>query len=126
MINGTHLLLYSKNPEADRGFLRDALGFPSVDAGRGWLIFALPPAEVAIHPAEDAAASPAGDGVVGAALYLMCDDLRSTMKALETKDVRFSEVEEPRWGRVTTFALPSGAKIGLYQPKHPTALELHK
>jgi catechol 2,3-dioxygenase-like lactoylglutathione lyase family enzyme len=127
MINGTHLLLYSKNPDADRAFLRDALGFPSVDAGRGWLIFALPPAEVAVHPAEDADfASPAGDGVVGAALYLMCDDLRSTLKALETKGVRFSEVEEPRWGSVTTFALPGGATIGLYQPKHPTALDLRK
>jgi len=125
MINGAHFLLYSGDPEADRAFLRDTLGFPSVDAGRGWLIFALPPGEIAVHPAEDAASpSAAGDGVVGAALYLMCDDLGSTVKRLGSSGVRFSEVEEPRWGSVTTFALPSGAKIGLYQPKHPTALEL--
>jgi hypothetical protein len=127
MINGAHFLLYSGDPDTDRAFLRDTLGFPSIDAGRGWLIFTLPPAEIAVHPAEDAMSLPiAGDGVVGAALYLMCDDLRSTMKDLGTKGVRFSEVEEPRWGSVTTFALPSGAKIGLYQPKHPTALGLNQ
>jgi catechol 2,3-dioxygenase-like lactoylglutathione lyase family enzyme len=127
MINGAHFLLYSGDPDADRAFLRDTLGFQSVDAGRGWLIFALPPAEVAVHPAEDTeSSSPAADGVVGAALYLMCDDLASTIKRLGSSGVRFSEVEEPRWGSVTTFALPSGAKIGLYQPKHPTALELNQ
>jgi catechol 2,3-dioxygenase-like lactoylglutathione lyase family enzyme len=127
MINGAHFLLYSGDPDADRAFLRDTLGLQSVDAGRGWLIFALPPAEVAVHPAEDTEPpSPAADGVVGAALYLMCDDLGSTMKRLGSSGVRFSEVEEPRWGSVTTFALPSGAKIGLYQPKHPTALELNQ
>ena len=126
MINAAHLLLYSRDPDADRAFLRDTLGFPSVDAGRGWLIFGLPPAELAVHPAEDAPPiSVSGDGVVGAALYLMCDDLGPTMERLGAKGVRFSEVEEPRWGSVTTFALPSGAKIGLYQPKHPTALELN-
>ena len=127
MINGAHFLLYSGAPDADRAFMRDTLGFPSVDAGRGWLIFSLPPAEIAVHPAEDAESpSTAGDGVIGAALYLMCDDLQSTIKALATKGVRFSAVEEPRWGSVTTFTLPSGAKIGLYQPKHPTALELNQ
>jgi catechol 2,3-dioxygenase-like lactoylglutathione lyase family enzyme len=127
MINGAHFLLYSGDQDADRAFVRDILGFASVDAGRGWLIFALPPAEIAIHPAEGVGSpSTAGDGVIGAALYLMCDDLQPTMKALEAKGVRFSEVEEPRWGSVTTFTLPSGAKIGLYQPKHPTALELNQ
>ena len=127
MINGAHFLLYSADPDGDRAFLRDILEFPSVDAGRGWLIFALPPAEIAVHQAEDAGSPPtAGDGVVGAALYLMCDDLRSTMNDLGTKGVQFSEIEEPRWGSVTTFALPSGAKIGLYQPKHPTALGLNQ
>lgn len=127
MISGAHFLLDSGSPDADRAFMRDTLGFPSVDAGRGWLIFALPPAEIAVHPAEDAESpSAAGDEVVGAALYLMCDDLQSSMKSLGTKGVRFSEVEEPRWGSVTTFTLPSGAKIGLYQPKHPTALDLNR
>jgi hypothetical protein len=124
VINGTHFLLYSANPEADREFLRDVLGFHSIDAGRGWLIFALPPAEIAVHPAEDGASQNAGEGVTGAALYFLCDDLTSTMRSLEGKKARFAPVEEARWGSVTTFALPSGAKIGLYQPKHPTAVKL--
>jgi predicted enzyme related to lactoylglutathione lyase len=123
MINGAHFLLYSKDPKADRAFLRDVLQFQSVDAGRGWLIFALPPAEIAVHPSsEDSGAADAGDGVVGAALYFMCDDLRATMKQLQSKKVKFAAVEEAPWGTVTTFPLPSGTKVGLYQPKHPTAL----
>jgi hypothetical protein len=123
MINGAHFLLYSKDPDADRAFLRDVLAFRSVDAGRGWLIFALPPAEIAVHPSsEDAEPPSADDGVAGAALYLMCDDLRATMKQLQSKKVKFSAVEAAQWGTVTTFSLPSGAKVGLYQPKHPTAL----
>jgi hypothetical protein len=124
MINGAHFLLYSSNPEADRAFLRDVLEFRSVDAGSGWLIFALPPAELAVHPAEDDSVQDE-DGVVGAALYLMCDDLRSTIKSLETKKIRCSKVSEQPWGKLTTFRLPSSAQIGLYQPTHPTALELH-
>ena len=125
MINGSHFLLFSKNPEADRAFLRDALSFRSVDAGRGWLIFALPPAEIAVHPMdEDAPAQNPEGQVVGASLYLMCDDLDSTMKSLESKNVLFSEVDEASWGIVTTFRLPGGGEIGLYQPTHPTALEL--
>lgn len=125
MINGAHLLLYSKDSEADRAFLRDVLEFRSVDAGRGWLIFQLPPAELAVHPSSGHSAPPnEDDGVAGAALYLMCDDLKSTMKELQSKQVKFSPVEEPQWGTVTTFPLPSGARIGLYQPKHPTALKL--
>jgi hypothetical protein len=125
MINGAHFLLYSKNPDADRAYFRDVLQFESVDAGRGWLIFTLPPAEIAVHPASEDATTPnADDGVVGTALYLMCDDLRATMGKLRSKDVTFSAVEEAPWGTVTTFPLPSGAKVGLYQPKHPTALKL--
>lgn len=125
MINGSHFLLYSKNPEADRAFLRDALEFRSVDAGRGWLIFALPPAEIAVHPMEEDAPPQNPDGqVVGASLYLLCDDLDATMKALESRNVLFSEVNEAPWGIVTTFRLPGGGEIGLYQPTHPTALEL--
>ena len=124
MINGTHFLLYSSNPDADRAFLSDVLGFSSVDAGRGWLIFALPPSEIAVHPTEEGSAPNAGDGVVGASLYFMCDDLKATMKSLKEKNASFGPIDEARWGTVTTLALPSGAKVGLYQPKHPTAVEL--
>lgn len=125
MINGAHFLLYSNDPDADRAFLRDVLKFSFVDAGGGWPIFALPPTEFAVHPSDDEALPKTEDGLAGAALYLMCDDLQSTMKSLESKKprVRFAQVEEAPWGIVTTFALPSGAKVGLYQPKHPTAFE---
>ena len=125
MINGSHFLLYSRDAEADRNFLRDVLQFQSVDAGRGWLIFALPPAEVAVHPASaEAPAANAEDGVIGAAVYLMCDDLGVEMTRLNSRNVKFSAVETAPWGMVTTFSLPSGAKVGLYQPTHPTALNL--
>ena len=124
MINGTHFLLYSKNPESDRAFLRDVLGFRSVDAGRGWLIFALPTAEIAVHPSDEASARDTDDGVVAAALYFLCDDLKSTMRSLKAKKASFTPVEDAPWGIVTTLPLPSGAKIGLYQPKHLTAVEL--
>lgn len=125
MINGAHFLLYSKNPDADRAFLRDVLEFRSVDAGGGWLIFALPPSEIALHRLDEDAPQLNAEGeVVGASIYLMCDDLDSTMNALESKNVLCSEVNEAPWGIVTTFRLPSGGEIGLYQPTHPTALEL--
>jgi catechol 2,3-dioxygenase-like lactoylglutathione lyase family enzyme len=113
MIFGSHVILYSNDATADRDFLRDVLGFPSVDAGHGWLIFALPPAEAAVHPA---------DGTPSAALYFMCDDLEAEMNALGSKGVTCSQVEEARWGSVTTIALPGGSEVGLYQPKHPLAL----
>ena len=124
MINGAHFLLYSKDPEADRAFLRDVLGFRSVDAGRGWLIFALPPAEIAVHPSDEGSPRNTDEGVAGSALYLLCDDLKSTMRSLEGKKASFAPVQDTQWGIVTAFPLPSGAKIGLYQPKHLTALEL--
>jgi hypothetical protein len=115
MINGAHVIHYSKNAEADRNFLRDVLGFKSVDAGHGWLIFALPPAEIAVHPAE-------GEGKQE--LYLMCDDLAAEIAALEAKGVECSAVHNERWGSITNIKLPSGSLLGLYQPKHPTALGL--
>ena len=125
MISGAHFLLYSKDPEADRTFLRDVLGLRSIEAGKGWLIFALPPAEIAVHPSEAEWAPPNSvDGVTGVALYLLCDDLPSTMRTLQARNVSLAPVAEAQWGTVTTFPLPSGAKIGLYQPKHPTALNL--
>jgi catechol 2,3-dioxygenase-like lactoylglutathione lyase family enzyme len=124
MINGAHFLLYSKDPEADRAFLRDVLGFRSVDAGRGWLIFALPPAEIAVHPSDEGSSRNMDEGVASSAFYLLCDDLKSTMRSLEGKKASFAQVQDAQWGIVTTFALPSGAKIGLYQPKHPTAVRV--
>jgi len=113
MITGAHVIVYSKDPEADRAFFRDTLNFSSVDAGHGWLIFALPPAEVAFHPAEDNGAHE---------LYFMCDDLKATMESLKQKKVKCGPVKEERWGSLTTIMLPGGGKIGLYQPKHPTAI----
>ena len=113
MIFGAHVIVFSKNAEADRAFLRDVLGFKSVDAGHGWLIFALPPAEVAVHPAEKEGKHE---------LSLMCDDLRHEIAALGVKGVRCSEVHEESWGSVTRIPLPGGSELSLYQPKHPMAL----
>jgi hypothetical protein len=122
MITGAHVLLYSQNPDADRAFLRDVLQFRGVDAGGGWLIFKLPPAEVALHPA-DGEMKP-GQHVLPAQFYLMCDDLPSLMKSLEAKHVSCTAVTKERWGIRTTIRLPSGGELGLYQPTHPTALSL--
>jgi len=125
MINGAHFLFYSTDPEADRAFLRDKLQFHSVDAGGGWLIFKLPPAEVGVHPSDGKFVQQHADhALLSAVLYLMCDDLQATMKSLAVKGVRCSEVTEAEWGVKTTFALPSGAELGLYQPLHPTAFDL--
>ena len=113
MIFGAHVILYSKDADADRDFLRDVLGFSSGDAGHGWLIFALPPAEVAVHPADENGRHE---------LYFMCDDLKAEMSALGKKGVPCSEVKKERWGSITRIRLPGGSEIGLYQPKHATAL----
>ena len=113
MIIGAHVLLYSTNADADRAFLRDVLSFNSVDAGGGWLIFALPPAEAAVHP---------GEGELRTELYLMCDDVRAQTVALEAKGVRCGEIATERWGLRTTITLPSGGRLGLYQPTHPMAI----
>ncbi len=113
MIFGAHVIVYSKDPTADRTFFRDVLGLSSVDAGHDWLIFALPPAEMALHPAEDDA---------GHELYFMSDDLNADVSALADKNVQCSEVEEARWGSVTRIQLPGGGVIRLYQPKHPSPL----
>ena len=112
-IIGLHALIYSKKDEATRAFFRDVLGFPSVDAGRGWLIFAAPPAELAIHPAEDREYHE---------LYLMCDDIDATIAELKRKGVTTRDIQEEAWGRVTQIRLPSGDELGLYEPKHPTAI----
>jgi len=115
MIFGAHIIVYSKDAEADRAFFRDILGFQSVDAGHGWLIFSLPPAEAAFHPAQENGAQE---------LYLLSDDLKADMSSLAAKGVSCSQVHEERWGSITTMTLPGGGKLHLYQPKHPTALNL--
>ena len=115
MISGTHVIVNSTNADADRAFFRDVLGFKSVDAGGGWLIFALPAAEAAFHPAESNDIHK---------LYFMCDDLKVEMEMLEKKNVNCSEIHVERWGSTTTISLPGGGKIGLYQPTHATALGL--
>src|SRR5213592_3753793 len=111
MIFGAHVIVSSNDATADRAFFRDVLGFSSVDAGHDWLISALPPAEMAVHPAE---------GTSGHELYLMSDDLNADMAALKVKDVQCSEIEEVRWGSLTRIQLPGGGVLKLYQAKHPS------
>jgi catechol 2,3-dioxygenase-like lactoylglutathione lyase family enzyme len=124
-ITGAHILLNSAKPEADRAFFRDVLGFRSVDVGGGWLIFKLPPAEIAVHPSDGKPGKVhAGHALLGAVLYLMCDDLKATIKALKAKKIKCTEVSKERWGIKTTVQLPSGGEVGLYQPSHATALNL--
>jgi len=114
MIGGMHTIFYSRNAEAVRTFFCDVLGFRSVDAGHGWLIFAAPPAELAVHPATSSE---------HAEVYMMCADLDKTKKALEKKGVVFSEpIAEQRWGRLARFKLPDGQALGLYEPHHPLAI----
>jgi hypothetical protein len=114
MIIGAHAIMYSADADADRAFLRDVLSFPSVDAGRGWLIFALPPSEVAVHPAEG--------GELRHELYLMCDDIDAEIARLRERKVTCTEVVVQPWGKLTNLTLPSGAALGLYQPTHPLAI----
>jgi hypothetical protein len=114
VIIGAHAILYSTDAHATRGFLRDVLGLPSVDAGSGWLIFGLPPAEVAVHPT---------DADSQHELYLMCDDIEATVAELRARGAQVSQaVTEQAWGRLTSLHLPGGVRLGLYQPRHPTAL----
>jgi catechol 2,3-dioxygenase-like lactoylglutathione lyase family enzyme len=110
MISGVHAIVFSPAADAVRAFFRDTLGLSSVDAGDGWLIFALPPAELAVHPAETSRHE----------VYLLCDDLDVTVAMLEAKGVRLAQpIIEQSWGRVTALALPDGSEIGLYQSTHP-------
>ena len=112
VINGVHALIYSREADGVRSFFRDVLGGASVDAGDGWLIFALPPAEVAVHPTE---------GTAHHELYLMCDDIEGTMRDLERKGVSCGAVTDQGWGLVTSIRLPGGDELGLYEPRHPVA-----
>ena len=125
LVNGIHVLLFSSNPDADRTFLRDTLGFKYVDVGHGWLIFGLPPAEAAFHPVDGGAGQQhAGHAMLGSVVYLMCDDLTATIKALAAKHVACTEVQTEQWGIRTTVKLPSGGELGLYQPTHEVAYTL--
>jgi len=109
MINGAHSIIFSKSPEADRAFLRDVLGLPHVDVGEGWLIFGLPPAEVAIHP---------GDANDVHELYLMCRDVEALLETLSQRDIESTPVEDQGWGLVTRVSLPGGGSLPIYQPRH--------
>jgi hypothetical protein len=112
MVFGAHLVLFSKDAEADRQFLANCFDLRGVDAGGGWLIMAMPPTEVAVHPAE----------APGAQLYLMCDDLETELASLAGRGVSCSPVEEARWGSISMVPLPGGGAVGLYQPRHPLAI----
>jgi hypothetical protein len=113
MIHGAHVIVYSKDSEADRAFFRDVLRYESVDAGHGWLIFALPPTELAVHPSAQNDTHE---------LFFMCDDIRAFIAAMEEKKVACSPVDEQRWGSITRIQLPGGGKLGVYQPKHASPL----
>jgi catechol 2,3-dioxygenase-like lactoylglutathione lyase family enzyme len=114
MITAAHIVIYTKDAEADRAFFRDVLKFPSVDAGHGWLIFAMPPLEAAFHEAKDNDRHE---------LYLMCDNIAATLKDLESKGVKVSSVHQERWGKLATFSLPGGGKIGIYEAQHASPLK---
>jgi hypothetical protein len=110
MINGAHAIIYSTNAEADRGFFDEVLGLPGVDVGSGWLIFGLPPSEVAVHPS---------DSNDRHELYLMCDDIQAFQVEMQARGLGCSPVEDQGWGLVTQLTLPGGGKLGVYQPRHP-------
>ncbi len=109
MITGVHSIVYSKNPEADRTFFRDVLGLKGIDVGDGWLIFALPPAELAVHPHAKNDLHE---------LYLICDDIGAFVEEMRARGIKCSRVQEERWGRLTKVTLPGGGKLGVYEPSH--------
>jgi hypothetical protein len=109
MITGAHSIIYSKNSEADRDFLRDVLQLPHVDVGRGWLIFGLPPAEVAVHPSEENNQHE---------FYLMCDDIEAFVAQMKEKGVACGPVQDMGWGLLSQLTLPGGGNLGVYQPRH--------
>src|SRR5215472_1267389 len=110
MIVGAHSIIYSTNPEADRAFLRDVLKLTNVDVGHGWLIFGLPPSEVAVHPSEKNDVHE---------FYLMCNDVKAFVAAMATHNIVCAPVQDQGWGILTQVVLPGGGKLGVYQPRHP-------
>ena len=113
-IIGMHALIYSKKADETRAFLRDVLGLSSIDVGQGWLIFTAPPTELAVHPADDDEFHE---------LYLMCDDIEATRDELRRKGIATTPVHDAPWGRVTQITLPGGDQLGLYEPRHPLAIQ---
>ncbi|MGO9931202.1 MAG: extradiol dioxygenase [Steroidobacteraceae bacterium] len=109
MIIGSHVIVYSKNPDADRELVRDVLELSHVDAGGGWLIFGLPPSEMAFHP---------NDGSQTHEFYLMCEDVEAFIRAMQSRALACTPVREERWGLLTELTLPGGGKLGVYQPRH--------
>ena len=109
MIIGAHSIIYTTNPEVDRAFFRDVLGLPNVDVGHGWLIFGLPPAEVAVHPAEEGEMQE---------FYLMCDDVEAFVAEMKSRGVVCGPLHQQPWGALTQIVLPGGGKLGVYQPRH--------
>lgn len=109
MIHGAHVILYSTDADADRAFLRDVLDLPHVDAGQGWLIFGLPPSEVAVHPAEEGGTHE---------LYFMCEDVDAFVARMKEKGVACTPVQDQGWGRLTAITLPGGGEVGVYEPRH--------
>lgn len=109
MITGAHSIIYSTNPEADRAFLRDVLHFPHLDVGGGWLIFGLPPSELAVHPADKNNVHE---------LYLMCDDVNALIAEMTKQNIACTPVSNMAWGALTHVTLPGGGKLGIYQPRH--------
>lgn len=108
MITGAHAIVYSKKPDADRKFFRDVLKFPNVDVGEGWLIFGLPPSEVAVHPGTNSEHE----------LYLICDDVEAFVADMKKRRIKCSPVQNRGWGLITEVTLPGGGKLGVYQPRH--------
>lgn len=109
MINGSHVIIYSRDAEADRAFFRDVLDLPNVDVGEGWLIFGLPPSEVAVHPSNE------NDGHE---FYLMCDDIEALVSVLKERKIACESIEDEGWGLLSHITLPGGGRIGVYQPRH--------
>jgi hypothetical protein len=109
MINGAHVIVYSQDAEADRAFLRDVFKFPNVDVGGGWLIFALPPSEVAVHPSDKNDVHE---------FYLICDDVKALMRDMKARSIATTDLHEEPWGSLTQVTLPGGGKLGVYQAKH--------
>lgn len=122
MITGAHTLLFSANPEADRAFLRDVIGLRAVDIGHGWMIFAMPPSEAAVHPADSESDRNRASTMLTAHVYFMCDDLDTTLRDLASKGVSYSDPQKQAWGIVTQLRMPGGGALGLYQPLHQTAI----
>jgi hypothetical protein len=109
MITGVHTIIYSKNAEADKAFFRDVLKLTNVDVGHGWLIFGLPPSELAVHPSDD---------IEHHEIYLMCDNINEFVQQMTEHNMTCGEIQDQGWGLLVELTLPGGGKIGVYQPRH--------